>query len=171
MTTSAVGLAPPPGNPPYVAAKAGVAALTIVCAIELAELGVRVNAIAPVARSRISQVVAPDHMKPVDHGFDRMAPENVAALVVYLASSLCHFTGRIFGIVGNDLTIFDGWTASLHIENNEQRWTQEALQRVLTDVAPQQRGMAQALKGITEHITPPDTVLETLAAVARGRAE
>jgi NAD(P)-dependent dehydrogenase (short-subunit alcohol dehydrogenase family) len=164
-TTSGVGLMPPPGNPPYVAAKAGVAALTIACAIELAELGVRVNGIAPVARSRISQVVAPDQMKPVDHGFDRMAPENVAALVVYLASSLCRFTGRIFGIVGDDLTIFDGWTASLHIGNNEQRWNPEALQHALIDVARQQRGMTQALKGITEHITPPDTVLEALSAV------
>jgi NAD(P)-dependent dehydrogenase (short-subunit alcohol dehydrogenase family) len=72
--TSGVGLTPPPGNPPYVAAKAGVAALTIACAIELAELGVRVNRIAPVARTRISQVVAPDQMKAFDNRFDQMAP-------------------------------------------------------------------------------------------------
>jgi len=116
-------------------------------------------------------VVAADLMKPVDHGFDRMAPENVAAVVVYLASPLCRFTGRIFGIIGDDLTIYAGWTASLHIENNEQRWTPEALQRALTEVDPQQRGMTQALKGRAENITPPDAVLETLAAVERGRAE
>jgi NAD(P)-dependent dehydrogenase (short-subunit alcohol dehydrogenase family) len=168
-TTSAVGLTPPPGNPPYVAAKAGVAALTIACAIELAELGVRVNAIAPVARSRISRVVAPDHMKPVDSGFDRVAPENVSAVVAYLASPLCRFTGRIFGIVGDDLTIFEGWTVSSNIANNEQPWTREALQRALADLAPQQRGMTQALKGIEENLTPPDAVFEALSAVERGQ--
>jgi NAD(P)-dependent dehydrogenase (short-subunit alcohol dehydrogenase family) len=168
-TSSAVGLTPPPGNPPYVAAKAGVAALTIACAIELAELGVRVNAIAPVARSRISQVVAPDQMKPVDNGFDRMAPENVAPLVVYLASPLCRFTGRIFGIVADDLTIFDGWTTTLHINNNEQRWTPEALQQALSDVPLQHRGMTQALNGSTEHLTPPNTVLYALSTVEHGQ--
>jgi hypothetical protein len=73
--------------------------------------------------------------------------------------------------VGDDLTIFDGWTASLHIENNDQRWTPEALQRALIDVAPQQRGMTQALKGRAENSTPQDTVLETLAALERGRAD
>ena len=170
-TTSGVGLTPLPGNPPYVAAKAGVAALTIALAIELAELGVRVNSIAPVARSRISQTVAPDQMKPVDNGFDRVAPENVAAVVAYLASPLCNFTGRIFGIVGDDLTIYDGWTISRHIENNELRWTPEALRKALTDVAPQQKGMTQALKGISEYMTPPDMVLQALSAVERGHAK
>jgi NADP-dependent 3-hydroxy acid dehydrogenase YdfG len=169
-TTSGVGLTPPPGNPPYVAAKAGVAALTIACAIELAELGVRVNAVAPVARTRISQVVAPDLMKPVDNGFDRMAPENVAAVVAYLASPLCHFTGRIFGIVADHLTLYYGWTASLHIANNDHRWTPETLQHALADVALQQRVMTQALDGVTEQNSPPNAVLETLSALERGQA-
>jgi NAD(P)-dependent dehydrogenase (short-subunit alcohol dehydrogenase family) len=169
-TTSGVGLTPPPGNPPYVAAKAGIAALTIACAVELAELGVRVNAIAPVARSRISQVVAADQMKPVDNGFDRMAPENVAAVVVYLASPLCRFTGRVFGIIGDDLVLYDGWTAGPHFENKEQTWTAERLQRALSELAPQQRIMTQALKGVIEDIMPPTGVLDALAALERGEA-
>lgn len=57
-TSSGVGLFPMPGDPMYVASKAGIAALTIALAGELAELGVRVNALAPIARSRISEFVA-----------------------------------------------------------------------------------------------------------------
>ena len=56
--------------------------MTIVLARELERIGVRVNAIAPVARTRLTEAVAGDHMKPDDGGFDRFAPENVAAVAV-----------------------------------------------------------------------------------------
>ncbi|MFD5545048.1 SDR family NAD(P)-dependent oxidoreductase, partial [Streptomyces sp. NPDC127079] len=172
-TSSAVGLAPGAGNPMYVAAKAGVAALTIALADELAELGVRVNALAPVGRSRISEFVAAnimksDFMKPVEQGFDRMAPENVGAVVAFLASPLCRFTGRIFGIVGDDLTVWDGWTVSHHLENGERIWTPEALQTALADVPLQQQVTDQALKGVHVKPTPTQEVLEALAAVEKA---
>lgn len=167
-TSSGVGLTPLPGNPMYVASKAGVAALTIALANELAELGVRVNAVAPVARSRISEFVAGDLMKPVEQGFDRMAPENVAAVVAFLASPLCRFTGRTFGIVGDDLTIFDGWTVGRHLDNGEQRWTPEALRAALADVPLQQEGTQQAVKGVDPNPTPPRDVLEALAAIEKA---
>jgi hypothetical protein len=99
-----------------------------------------------------------------------MAPENVAAVVVYLASPLCRFTGRVFGIIGDDLVLYDGWTAGPHFENKEQTWTAERLQRALAELAPQQRIMTQALKGVTEDITPPTGVLDALAALERGEA-
>jgi len=167
-TSSGVGLFPMPGNPMYVAAKAGVAALTIACAAELAGLGVRVNGVAPVARSRISEFVAGDLMKPVEDDFDRMDPGNVATVVAFLASPLCRFTGRIFGVVGDDLTVCDGWTVSRHLDNAEQSWTLETLQAALADVPVQQKVTEQAVKGVDLKLAPPQEVLEALAAVERA---
>ncbi|MFF4806309.1 SDR family NAD(P)-dependent oxidoreductase [Streptomyces sp. NPDC001351] len=164
-TSSGVGLFPHAGNPMYVASKAGVAALTIALADELAELGVRVNAVAPVARSRISETVAPAVMKPVEQGFDRMAPENVAAVVSYLASPSCRFTGRILGILGDHLTVVDGWSISRHLDNADQRWTQDALQAALADVPLQQAVAQQALAGVEEALWPTPEVLAALAGV------
>ncbi|MEU1185874.1 SDR family NAD(P)-dependent oxidoreductase [Streptomyces sp. NPDC005820] len=164
-TSSAVGLIPWPGNPMYTASKAGVAALTISCALDLAELGVRVNALAPAARTRVSATVAPDLMKPVEEGFDRMAPENVAAVATYLASPLCPYTGRVFGILGDDLTVFDGWTVSRHLNNAERRWTPQDLQAALADVPLQQEVTAQAIPGVEAASSPPKEVLAALAAL------
>ncbi|MGW5639796.1 SDR family NAD(P)-dependent oxidoreductase [Streptomyces sp. NPDC003832] len=167
-TSSGVGLFPMPGNPMYAAAKAGVAALTIAAAMELAELGVRVNGVAPVARSRISETVAPDLMKPVEGGFDRMAPENVAAIVSYLASPLCRFTGRILGIIGDDLTVLDSWTVSRHLTNSGQRWTSGDLEAALADVPQQQQVAQQALFGVETAPFPPQNVLAALETVEKS---
>jgi len=167
-TTSGVGLFPLPGNPMYVASKAGVAALTVACAVELAGLGVRVNGVAPVARSRISEFVAAELVKPVEDGFDRMDPENVAAVVAFLASPMCRFTGRIFGVVGDDITVCDGWTVSRHLDNAEQPWTPEALQAALADVPVQQQVTEQAVKGVDTKLSPSQEVLEALAAVEKA---
>ena len=134
-TTSTVGLSISPSaempNPAYAASKAGVAALTRASAIELASLGVRVNAVAPVARTRISEVVAPSLMKPVSEGFDRMGPENVAAVVLYLASPRCRLTGRVLGIKGAELTVMREWTVVESFDNGDQTWSPDALDAVL----------------------------------------
>ena len=167
-TSSGVGLFPQPNNPMYVAAKAGVAALTISSAIELADLGVRVNASAPVARSRISRVVVGDLVNPPPEGFDRMAPEHVAALGVYLASPACPFTGRILGVVGDDITLFDGWTTSHHLDNRERSWTLEGLQKALADLPVQHERSEQAGKGVVAGLSPDQTVLDALATVESG---
>ena len=167
-TSSGVGLFPQPNNPMYVAAKAGVAALTISSAIELADLGVRVNALAPVARSRISRVVVGDLVNPPPEGFDRMAPEHVAALGVYLASPACPFTGRILGVVGDDITLFDGWTTSHHLDNSERSWTLEGLQKALADLPVQHERSEQAGKGVVAGLSPDQTVLDALATVESG---
>lgn len=164
-TASSVGLTPQEQSPMYVAAKAGVAALTIACAIELAELGVRVNALAPVARSRISEFVAGPLVGEVPVGFDRMAPEHVGTFGAYLASPQCRFTGRIFGVVGDDVTLFNGWSADYHIANGEQAWTVEALEAALNDVPSQQDGWAQGIQGTDKHLTPSNAVLEQLTSV------
>jgi NAD(P)-dependent dehydrogenase (short-subunit alcohol dehydrogenase family) len=164
-TSSGAGLTPFPGNPMYVAAKAGVAALTISCAIELAELGVRVNALAPVARSRISEFVAGQLMSQVREGFDPMSPEHASAVVAFLASPACPFTGRIIGVIGDHVTIYDGWTIAHHIANGAQKWTTDTLQAALANVSSQQHGSTQSLTGVDELRTPSDEVLKQLAAV------
>jgi NAD(P)-dependent dehydrogenase (short-subunit alcohol dehydrogenase family) len=164
-TASSVGLTPIPGNPMYVAAKAGVAALTIACAIELAEFGVRANALAPVARTRISKVVAAELMNNIPVGFDPLSPDHVGALGVFLASPQCRFTGRVFGVIGDDVTIFDGWSTAHYVGNDAQPWTVATLEAALVDVPSQQDGKVQAFKGMDRLLTPTDAVLERLAAV------
>ncbi|MEI7882877.1 MAG: SDR family NAD(P)-dependent oxidoreductase, partial [Actinomycetota bacterium] len=106
-TTSAAGLHPTAGGGVYGATKSAIAALTMSHAQELARLGVRVNAVAPCARTRmVNESPTVLAMMPKVEGFDRHAPEHVAPLVVYLASSLCRFTGRVFAIEGPDVAIY-----------------------------------------------------------------
>lgn len=164
-TSSGVGLTPQAQNPMYVAAKAGVAALTISNAIELADLGVRANALAPVARSRISEFVAGELMSQIPPGFDPMSPEHVANIAIFLASPQCPFTGRIIGVMGDDLTIFDGWTVAHHLSNGKQAWSLAALREAFAEIPVQQIGSAQALGGVDELRTPCDEALKQLAAI------
>ena len=116
-TTSAAGLHPTAGAGVYGATKSAIAALTVSHAQELARLGVRVNAVAPCARTRmVNESPTVLAMMPKVEGFDRHAPEHVAPLVVYLASSLCRFTGRVFAIEGPDVAIYRSFSV-------EQDWT------------------------------------------------
>ncbi len=165
-TASPAGTNPAPGSPSYCASKAGVAAFTIAAATELAPLGVRVNAIAPMARTRMTLDVPAldDIMKPVATGFDRVAPDHVSPLVVWLASARCRFTGRIFGIEGDDLFLFEGWSAEHHLNNHGQTWTAEMLDQRLADLDRQDRGWMIAPSVRLPGPSPTD---ETLAAIDR----
>src|SRR2546423_2585818 len=89
-TSSEAGLYGNAGQLNYAAAKAGIAAMTIVLARELERFGVRANAIAPRARTRLTETVAGGGFmdKKEDDAFDKFAPENVAAVVAWLASDL-----------------------------------------------------------------------------------
>ncbi|MCC3771806.1 SDR family oxidoreductase, partial [Streptomyces sp. UNOC14_S4] len=88
-TTSGAGLLGSVGQANYAAAKAGIVGLTLVAAAELGRYGVQVNAIAPAARTRMTEGVFPEAMAPpaAPGGFDAMAPENVSPVVVWLASA------------------------------------------------------------------------------------
>ena len=86
-TSSGAGLMGSVGQGNYAAAKAGIAALTQVAAAELARYGVTVNAIAPAARTRMTEVAFADMMAAPESGFDAMAPENVSPLLVWLGSA------------------------------------------------------------------------------------
>lgn len=109
-TSSGAGLMGNIGQANYAAAKAGIAALTIVQAAELGRYGVTANAIAPSARTRLTEGVFADMMAQVDGGFDAMAPENIAPLVVWLGSNeAADVTGRVFEVEGGKISVTDGW--------------------------------------------------------------
>lgn len=121
-TSSGAGLQGSVGQATYSTAKAGVAALTLVQATELRRYGVTANAIAPAARTRMTEAVFAETMKKPDEGFDPMAPENIAPLVVWLGSEASsHVTGRVFEIAGGEISLADGWRKGPAIER-DSRW-------------------------------------------------
>ncbi|MCZ7525351.1 MAG: SDR family oxidoreductase [Acidimicrobiia bacterium] len=130
-TSSGAGLLGNFGQTNYGAAKAGIAAFTIICAMELARYGVRANAIAPLARTRLTlqtpgmdQVVA----EPEDASrFDVWNPANVSPLVAYLSTEGCPFNGGVFHVAGTEVGLFQGWTLG-DVVRSDDRWTVGALQ-------------------------------------------
>jgi NAD(P)-dependent dehydrogenase (short-subunit alcohol dehydrogenase family) len=111
-----------PGQANYGAAKAGIAALTMVAAEELGRYGVRVNAIAPVARTRLTLAtpgLGAIFAEEVPEGqFDAFAPDNIAPLVAYLAQEKCPVTGKVFAVQGGAISVLSGWTGGQTIETN-----------------------------------------------------
>jgi NAD(P)-dependent dehydrogenase (short-subunit alcohol dehydrogenase family) len=121
-TSSGAGLQGSVGQSAYSAAKAGIAALTLVQAAELARYGVTANAIAPSARTRMTEAVFGDRMAAPAGGFDAMHPENVAPLVVWLASAESgDVTGRVFEVEGGRISLADGWRSGQAIDRGA-RW-------------------------------------------------
>jgi NAD(P)-dependent dehydrogenase (short-subunit alcohol dehydrogenase family) len=135
-TSSGAGLMGSVGQSAYSAAKAGIAALTLVQAAELGRYGVTANAIAPSARTRMTETVFAEMMAaPDDPGaFDAMAPENVSPLVVWLGSAAsAHVTGRVFEVEGGKVGIADGWHHGPSVDNGA-RWEPAALGPVVDDL-------------------------------------
>ena len=109
-TSSGAGLMGSVGQGNYAAAKAGIAALTVVAAVEFARYGITVNAIAPSARTPMTEGVFAEKMRIPDSGFDAMHPGNVSPLVVWLASAESgDVTGRMFEVEGGVISVADGW--------------------------------------------------------------
>ncbi|WP_433577814.1 SDR family oxidoreductase [Nocardia brasiliensis] len=120
-TASASGtFLPNPGQANYGAAKAGIAALTQVAALELERYGVRANAIAPVARTRLTLAtpgMGAMFAEEVPAGeFDAFAPANISPLVAYLAQEKCPITGKVFAVQGGAISVLAGWSAAATIE-------------------------------------------------------
>jgi NAD(P)-dependent dehydrogenase (short-subunit alcohol dehydrogenase family) len=121
-TSSGAGLLGSVGQGNYAAAKAGIAALTTVAAAEFARYGVTVNAIAPSARTPMTEAVFAERMRPPAAGFDAMHPGNVSPLVLWLASADSgDVTGRMFEIEGGVISVADGWQHGPSIEK-DRRW-------------------------------------------------
>ncbi|GHF64629.1 NAD(P)-dependent dehydrogenase (short-subunit alcohol dehydrogenase family) [Amycolatopsis bartoniae] len=119
-TSSGAGLLGSVGQGNYSAAKAGIAGLTIVAAAELARYGVTVNAIAPAARTRMTEPTF--DMAVPESGFDAMAPENVSPLVVWLGSTeSAGVTGRVFEVDGGRVSLAQGWRHGAAVDKGD-RW-------------------------------------------------
>jgi NAD(P)-dependent dehydrogenase (short-subunit alcohol dehydrogenase family) len=121
-TSSGAGLAGSVGQSAYAAAKAGIAALTLVQAAELGRYGVTANAIAPAARTRMTETAFADMMKRPAEGFDAMAPDNVAPLVAWLASADAgDVTGQVFEVAGGAISVAEGWRVGPRVDRGA-RW-------------------------------------------------
>lgn len=110
-TSSGAGLMGSIAQAAYSAAKGGIASLTLVQAAELGRYGVTANALAPSARTRMTEEAFAEMMAaPTDGSFDAMAAENVSPAVVWLGSEQSsHVTGRVFELEGGKIGIAQGW--------------------------------------------------------------
>jgi NAD(P)-dependent dehydrogenase (short-subunit alcohol dehydrogenase family) len=122
-TSSGAGLLGSVGQGNYSAAKAGIVALTLVAAAEMRRYGVQVNAIAPAARTRMTERTFADTMSAPVSGFDAMDPGNVSPLVVWLGSAAsAGVTGRVFETEGGRITVMEGWRPGPGVDKGA-RWT------------------------------------------------
>ncbi|MFF1465227.1 SDR family oxidoreductase [Streptomyces sp. NPDC058330] len=142
-TSSGAGLLGSVGQGNYSAAKAGIVGLTLVAAAEMGRYGVQVNAIAPAARTRMTEQTFADTMAAPEQGaFDAMAPQNVSPLVVWLGSEAsAGVTGRVFEAEGGRITVMEGWRPGPTVDKGA-RWTPaeagEAARTLLADALPPQ---------------------------------
>jgi NAD(P)-dependent dehydrogenase (short-subunit alcohol dehydrogenase family) len=121
-TVSSAGLQGNVGQANYGAAKAGIAALTVISSLELGRYGVRANAIAPGGMTRITgtlmkdaTIIEPEYEEPAE--YNRMDPRNSAPMVAWLASDeALHVTGQVFRAVGHSITHYEGWSLGPTIE-------------------------------------------------------
>jgi NAD(P)-dependent dehydrogenase (short-subunit alcohol dehydrogenase family) len=132
-TSSGAGLFGSVSQGNYSAAKAGIATFSIVAAAELARYGALVNTIAPSARSRMTEDAFPEMMARPESGFDKMAPENVSPLVVWLGSAECDVSGRAFEIAGGELSVADGWQHGAPFDKGA-RWEPVEVGAVVKDL-------------------------------------
>jgi NAD(P)-dependent dehydrogenase (short-subunit alcohol dehydrogenase family) len=137
-TSSTSGLLGNPGQTNYGAAKAGIASFTVICAMELARYGVRSNAIAPAARTRLTEATPGlgDVVKPPDDAgkFDVWDPANVSPLVAYLSTEACPINGKVFFVQGGKVQIVQPWTLTESVDKDE-RWTVAELEPAMKQFA------------------------------------
>lgn len=123
-TVSSAGLQGQASQSNYGAAKAGIAALTIITSLELARYGVRANAIAPGGFTRmVGQAMRDIEVKEPEQyeEFHPMNPGNSAPMVVWLASDLSlHVTGQVFRAVGNTIAHYKPWTLGQLFESKDK---------------------------------------------------
>ena len=121
-TSSGAGLNGSIAQSAYAAAKGGIATLTLVQAAELQRYGITANALAPAARTRMTEQVFAERMKRPQAGFDTQDPDNIAPVVVWLGSAQSRaVTGCIFELEGGKIMIADGWHDGPQIDK-QARW-------------------------------------------------
>jgi NAD(P)-dependent dehydrogenase (short-subunit alcohol dehydrogenase family) len=126
-TASEAGLFGNAGQANYGAAKAGIAAMTIILGRELERYGVTVNAISPRARTRMTEDLFGDMAKAEEGKFDAFGPANVAPLVVFLASDeAADVNGQNFIVFGGSVWVVEGWTPAGELKR-DTAWTPKEL--------------------------------------------
>jgi hypothetical protein len=131
-TASTSGILGNFGQTNYGAAKAGIAAFSTIVAMEGARSGITSNAIAPTALTRMTLDLMPQEFKDERDAkiaageFDFFAPENVAPLVSFLCSDAsAHISGKVFGVQGDSIEIFQPFTSVAEVTNAGKRWDPE----------------------------------------------
>ncbi|MBW2397247.1 MAG: SDR family oxidoreductase [Deltaproteobacteria bacterium] len=142
-TSSGAGLQGSIGQSSYSAAKAGIAALTLIQAAELGRYGITSNAIAPSARTRMTEGVFSEMMAKPEEGFDAMDPANISPLVVWLGSAESKdVSGQVFELSGGEISIADGWRSGPAIDKGA-RWAPDeigaAIHELMNKATPAQK--------------------------------
>jgi NAD(P)-dependent dehydrogenase (short-subunit alcohol dehydrogenase family) len=139
-TSSSSGIYGNVGQSNYGAAKAGIAAFTIITAMELERYGVMVNAVAPAALTRMTE----DLVRWQDDGDEKPAwdprdPSNIAPLVAWLGSKDSRgITGRVFNVKGGYVSVAEGWVAG-PAEDKGARWEPGELGEVIPRLVAEAR--------------------------------
>ncbi|HKA50752.1 MAG TPA: SDR family oxidoreductase [Candidatus Dormibacteraeota bacterium] len=132
-TSSSSGIFGNAGQTNYGAAKAGIAAFTVIAAREVERYGITVNAIYPSALTRMTEDLAElrGRAEPTEEERRRRDPDNIAPLVVWLGSAESKgITGRVFGVSGGQITVAEGWHAGPRIDH-DGRWDPAELGNVV----------------------------------------
>jgi NAD(P)-dependent dehydrogenase (short-subunit alcohol dehydrogenase family) len=135
-TSSSSGIYGHIGQANYGAAKAGIASFTVIAAMELGRYGVTVNALAPGARTRMTEnlIRARGVEPPKPDEFDARSPDNVAPLAAWLASiESAGVTGRVFNVAGGRISVAEGWHAGSVVDKGD-RWDPAELGPVIIDL-------------------------------------
>jgi NAD(P)-dependent dehydrogenase (short-subunit alcohol dehydrogenase family)/acyl dehydratase/putative sterol carrier protein len=146
-TSSYAGLKGNFGQANYGAAKAGIYGLTVVAALEFAKFGVTVNAIAPMAKTRMTEDISqvPDEMKP----------EQISPMVLFLASDLAAgVTGRIFGIHGQQLFEYKMLMTEGVTKPGDARWTPQEIAAQLDTIGAEKKTTALAIRETLALVAP-----------------
>ena len=152
-TSSSSGIYGNVGQTNYGAAKAGIAAFTVIAAKELGRYGITVNALAPGARTRMTEnlIRARGVKEPGPEEFDERSPDNVAPIVAWLASvESAGVTGRVFNVAGGRISVAEGWHAGPRATKDD-RWDADELGPVIMDLVSRAAPNAEMNGQIPDH--------------------
>jgi NAD(P)-dependent dehydrogenase (short-subunit alcohol dehydrogenase family) len=151
-TSSESGLFGNAGQTNYAAAKAGIIALTVATAREMGKIGVTANAIAPRARTRMTEMTFGGFGEQKEGEFDMFAPENVSPVVGWLASpAAAEVSGQTFVVWGSEVQLVRPWTLGGKVDAGGKAFTVDSLTAAMPDLFKKQSPGVPAF-GVLEDI-------------------